>query len=306
MMQQLVARQPADPSAEALVEVLDRDGIVLLPTLVGMDRLSAMQQAFAARLTGLRWNDLDGFVMTEPYRHMVEDVLTVEQGFVDLALHPLVKDILRRYLGARFALVEAKGWRSVPTSRDFHGWHGDAWYDTALRTDIPREVKLGFYLTDVRSGAFKYVKRSHRKQSPRAVDAAELAHIPSAQILEVLGPAGSCFLFDTSGIHRQSVPILEARQAVFFNYHDPSVSLQQEDLAYYRYHPLILNAAFLGHLEQGDPEILGFGDKTNYVPTYQRPSGQPLVRGVGRLALETTLWIGTWWSRVSGRVKRMI
>jgi len=38
--------------------------------------------------------------------------------------------------------------------------------------------------------------------------------------------------------------MLEERQACFFNYHNARVSLQQEDIDYYRYHPLILNAAF--------------------------------------------------------------
>ena len=79
-----------------------------------------------------------------------------------------------------------------------------------------------------------------------------------------MGPAGSAFLFDTSGTHRQGVPMLEPRQAVFYNYHDPDVPLQQEDIDYYRYHPLLLNAAFLGGLSPEDQRILGFGNKTNY------------------------------------------
>jgi hypothetical protein len=41
-------------------------------------------------------------------------------------------------------------------------------------------------------------------------------------IVEVTEPAGSAFLFDTSGIHRQGTPILQPRYAVFFNYHDPT------------------------------------------------------------------------------------
>ena len=78
------------------------------------------------------------------------------------------------------------------------------------------------------------------------------------------GPAGTAFLFDTSGIHRQGVPMLEPRQVVFLNYHDPAVPLQKEDRESYRYHPLLLNAAFLGNLAEEDQRILGFGDKSNY------------------------------------------
>jgi hypothetical protein len=39
---------------------------------------------------------------------------------------------------------------------------------------------------------------------------------------------GTAFLFETSGIHGQSWPILEPRHAVFYNYHDPSIPLQEE------------------------------------------------------------------------------
>ena len=109
-------------------------------------------------------------------------------------------------------------------------------------------MKLAFYLTDVRSGAFNYIKGSHRKQHPRLIPSGELTHISKDMIVEATGPAGSAFLFDTSGIHRQSIPVLESRQAVFLNLHDPAIPLQREDIEYYRYHPLILNAAFLGDL----------------------------------------------------------
>ena len=255
---------------DGLASRLEQDGIVVLPELLGPEVLRAMQEAFAARLQKMHWNNFDGYQKTEPYRHMVEDVLVLDQGFVDLVLHPLVKRILDRYLGDQYELTEAKGWKSLPTKRDFHGWHGDAWYDETAGPQIYKEVKLVIYLTDVRSGAFNYVKGSHRKQHPRLVQNSELKDVPSSQIAELLGPAGTAFMFDTSGIHRQGVPILESRQACFFNYHNPSVALLQEALDYYRYHPLILNAAFLGGLSEEDRRILGFGNKTNFKPAYVR------------------------------------
>lgn len=254
-----------------IVAVLEADGVVRVPGLLTGEQLVTMQQAFETRLRRLRWNNLEGYEKTEPYRHMVEDVLTLEQGFVDVALHPLVKGVLSRYLG-RFALVEARGWRSLPTRRDFHGWHGDEWYDQSATDEIPKEVKLGLYLTNVRSGAFNYIKGTHRKHAPRRIRTADLPDVPASQIAEVDGPAGSAFLFDTSGIHRQGVPMLEPRHVVFFNYHDPAVRLQKDDLEGNRYRPLLLNAAFLGDLSSEDERILGFGDKTHYRPGFQLPS----------------------------------
>src|SRR5207247_2854900 len=120
---------------------LDRDGIVVLPSLVSEQQLDAMQRAFEARLRRVRWNDLDGYER-ELYRHIVQDVLTLDQGFVDIGIHPIVTAVVRGYLGNAFTLVEAKGWKSLPTNRDFHGWHGDDWYDQETIKEIPREVKL--------------------------------------------------------------------------------------------------------------------------------------------------------------------
>lgn len=267
---------PDNVEVDAVFSRLQEDGIAVLTGLVPLTSLHAMQKAFAARLQRLRWNNFEGYQKTEPYRQLVEDVLTLDQGFVDLVLHPLVKAVLNRYLGDEYELTEAKGWKSLPTKRDFHGWHGDAWYDQTENETIHREVKLAIYLTDVRSGGLNYIKGSQQKQHPRILKNAEVAGVSSEQILNVTGPAGTAILFDTSGIHRQGVPMLEERQACFFNYHDPNVTLQREDVDYYRYHPLILNAAFLGDLSDEDRRILGFGNTINLLPAFVR-AGQPSV-----------------------------
>ena len=271
-------RRAAADGAEvdAVLSHLQRDGIAVLSGLVSLESLRAMQESFASRLQRVRWNNFEGYQKTEPYRHLVEDVLMLDQGFVDLVLHPLVKEVLNRYLGDEYELTEAKGWKSLPTKRDFHGWHGDAWYDQSISQTIHREVKLAIYLTDVRSGALNYIRGSHQKQHPRIVKNSELSDVDSEQILNLTGPAGTVILFDTSGIHRQGVPMLEERQACFFNYHDPDIALQGEDVDYYRYHPLILNAAFLGNLSDEDRRILGFGNKLNYRPAFVR-AGEPSI-----------------------------
>src|SRR6266550_2529590 len=267
---------PDSAEVDAVLSRLQQDGVAILPELVSPQSLAAMQEAFAARLQRIRWNNFSGYEKTEPYRHLVEDVLTLDQGFVDLALHPLVKGVLNRYLGTEYELAGAKGWKSLPTKYDFHGWHGDTWYDQATEQTIHREIKLAMYLTDVKSGAFKFIKGSHRKHHPRNLNKAEAGALPFADLFELSGPAGTVFMFDTSAIHRQSIPILEPRQAIFFGYHDPKIPLQPDDIDYYRYHPLLLNAAFLGNLSPEDQRILGFGDKTNFQPAFVR-SDNPSV-----------------------------
>jgi hypothetical protein len=284
---------------------LEEDGVVCLPKLFDPEQLTAMQHAFNARLGRLRWNNLDGYEKTEPYRHMVEDALTLEQGFVDAAVHPIVKRVLASYLG-QFALVEARGWRSLPTRRDFHGWHADEWYDQRGAEEIPKEVKLGFYLTDVRSGAFTYIKGSQRRQHPRRIRTADLPDVPASKVAQIAGPAGTAFLFDTSGIHRQGVPLLEPRNVVFFNYHDPLVRLQKDDIESYRYHPLLLNAAFLGNLSDEDRRILGFGDKTNYLAAFDdRLRVSRLQRALVRLH-DANLRLVDLRTRIAARLRRAL
>jgi ectoine hydroxylase-related dioxygenase (phytanoyl-CoA dioxygenase family) len=288
-----------------VLEQLESDGVAVLPGFIAGEQLAAMQRAFESRLRRLRWNDFDGFEKTERFRDMVQDVLMLDQGFVDTALHPLVKETLSAYIGPRYCLVEAKGWRSRPTRRKFHGWHGDAWYDPKKVAGLPKEVKLAFYLTDVKTGAFQYIKGSHRQHQPRLWRNDELAAFPREQFVEVAGAAGTAFLFDTTGIHGQSSPILEPRNAVFLNYHDPDVPLQQEDIDYYRYHPLHLNAAFLGGLTVEDYRVLGFGHKAHYVPAFEREPRNEVLQRLQRATLETSLFLSDFAGRVRARLQRI-
>lgn len=292
-------------SVETLVSQLQDDGLVVLPSLLPAEDLLQMQTAFTARLSNLRWNNFDGYQRTEIYRHMIEDVLLLAQGFVDLAIHPLVKEILRRYLGPAYQLVEAKGWKSLPTRSDFHGWHGDMWYDQTGVVGIQRELKLAMYLTDVRTGAFRFAKGTHQKQHPHSLKHTEVNELAAANVVDVTGAAGTAFLFDTSIIHRQAVPMLEPRQAVFYAYHDPAVRLQQEDVDYYRYHPLLLNAAFLGNLSPEDERILGFGDQRNFQLGFVRKGRPPLVNRACDASLGLRLRMHHWAGRLSAAARRM-
>jgi hypothetical protein len=292
--------------ADALTAELETNGIVVLPNLLSSEQLRGMQQAFEARLRRVRWNNFDGYLKTERFRHMIEDVLLLDQGFLDLALHPLVKQILNRYLGPDYELTEAKGWKSLPTKRDFHGWHGDTWYDTTAATEIHREIKLGLYLTDVRSGAFNFIKGSHRRQHPRDLKKNEVKKLDWSKLVELTGPAGTAFMFDTSAVHRQGLPMLESRQAVFFGYHDPRVRLQHEDLITYRYHPLLLNAAFLGNLSDEDRRILGFGNKNNFVPAFVRHDQPPVSYNAFCFAHTAGLMVRELRERIAARLRRTL
>jgi hypothetical protein len=98
--------------------------------------------------------------------------------------------------------------------------------------------------------------------------------------------------------------MLEARRAVFYNYHDPAVQLQKEDLDYYRYHPLLLNAAFLGNLTDSDRRILGFGNKHNFVSAFDRHAGTPLLYSLYSTAFNIGLHSKDLRERIGARVRR--
>jgi hypothetical protein len=290
-----------------LTEELEENGIVTMPSLLTMEQLHCMRVSFNARLKRMRWNNFDGYEKTERYRHMVHDVLLLDQGFVNVALHHDVISTLREYLGDEFELVEAKGWKSLPTKRDFHGWHGDAWYDQEqIRDRIPREVKLGVYLTDVMTGGFVYVKGTHGQQHPKPLSREEARALPRERFVEVTGPAGMAFLFDTSGFHRQNVPILKERNAVFYAYHDPKVPLQQEDIDYYRYHPLQLNASFLGHLSEEDRRVLGFGNSSNFQRGYERKSAHTSFLTLVEKTFNTQMLVDEFYERAKGKLNRLL
>jgi hypothetical protein len=98
--------------------------------------------------------------------------------------------------------------------------------------------------------------------------------------------------------------MLEERHAIFLNYHDPDVPLQQEDVDYYRYHPLILNAAFLGKLSEEDQRILGFGNKTNYVHAFDRDPRHTTLQTVYRSTFTVKLHVDSIRRRILGRLRR--
>jgi hypothetical protein len=132
----------------------------------------------------------------------------------------------------------------------------------------------------------------------------EVKDLPLSELIQLTGPAGTAFLFDTSAIHRQGIPMLEARQAVFYAYHDPAVPLQKEDVDYYRYHPLLLNAAFLGDLSEEDRRILGFGNKTNFQPAFERRDQAPLIYNAYYASLTAGLRCQQLRARIVARLKR--
>ncbi len=99
--------------------------------------------------------------------------------------------------------------------------------------------------------------------------------------------------------------MLERRHAIFYNYHDPQVRLQEDDRRFHRYHPLLLNAAFLGDLSAGDQKLLGFGNKTHFIPAYVRPAQPPMLYNVFVATLNLQLRARSLRERVVAKLNQM-
>ena len=162
------------------------------------------------------------------------------------------------------------------------------------------------YLSAVRSGAFNVIKGTHQQQHPHSLKRAEIKELPMSGRIELAGPAGTAFLFDTTIVHRQGIPMLEPREAIFYAYHDPRVALQQEDIYYNRYHPLFLNASFLGDLSYEDQRILGFGNKTNLQPGFTRHGNPPLIYRAYCASLGVSLRLKQFRERMAARWHRAL
>jgi hypothetical protein len=267
-------------NATDIVAALDRDGIAPLPNLIALEALVSLQAAFTGALQRPSFNTWIGFEQNEKWRLLVENLLALHPACVELALHPLVAGAVREYVGADVALTEARGWRTIRTKRNFHGWHADAWHAPEV-TGAPREVKLAVYLSDVETGHFAYLAGTHRNRSGARhwgpAEVTPLLHLERA----MRGPAGTAFLFDTAGVHRQTTPCLTPRDVMFFNFHDPAIAIQAEDVAHGRYRPLLLNAGYLPPLDAAEAALLGLG----------RARARPEAGVVGRPAVRRFPWL---------------
>lgn len=264
-----------------VIQQLEDTGIAVIEDFLPPEVLQQMQNCFDKNLAHPRFNTWSGYQQNEKWRLLLEDLLTLSPSF----LYPLYRDdlmeVCREYIGEKFQLTEARGWETIRTTRNFHGWHTDAWYDVNKCETPPPQLKLAIYLTDVKSGEFAYIEQSHKMNhgpghwNKKQVDEMDLP------INYVKGKAGTAFFFDTSGIHRQNYPVLDPRYVVFYNFHDPAFPIQDLDKSYNRYAPLILNAAFLKNLTQEQERILGFGDERyfqeDFVPIQRYPSLHKMV-----------------------------
>lgn len=245
--------------AQDLLRQLSQDGVVVLPNLISKEQLKAMQVIFAQQLNQPNCNTWQGYDQTDRYRLMVDQVLALHPTFVQLAIAPLLYTMVSQYLGDDACLQEAKGWQSLPFNYDFHPLHRDEWYCTEFYQDKlpPKSLKLGCYLQDVKSGSFGYVLGSHLKSN--GIEVGERFHQDAKDYAmhKIVGRAGTCFLFDPQGLHQQTYPNNEARNAVFYHYFSPHIRLAKAFIRSGRYNHMLVDISYLKGLSPHQMRFLG-------------------------------------------------
>jgi ectoine hydroxylase-related dioxygenase (phytanoyl-CoA dioxygenase family) len=285
-------------SHEKFLSQLKDQGVVVLPELMKNEQLSAIKNAFECQLQQPSFNAWQGYHQTDRRRLMVDQLLTVDQGFVDVALLPLIQSVVKDYLGEAACLQEAKGWRSLPFNDNYHPFHRDEWYcrdyyDGQIK---PMSLKLGLYLDDVDTGAFAYIPRSHRDASGEHTGVDEQASI------FVTGKAGTIFLFDPEGLHQQTFPNLKKRNAAFYHFFSSDIVLSQNFIRWGRFRQLLIESSYLHYCSPEQLAFLGIGRQPSNHPIeiehfrWARRSMNGLVRGINEGQY--------WFQRVQARLNR--
>ena len=230
----VAALVPARPLAALQAQAIEnlrelrRDGVTLTPwaSLTGTQIASALDFLASKPLFALGDTDakqcpvLINQIEARSYRklhHTPEDVSQCYE-LVTLANHPQFLAIAADYLGATPSIAAMQVWwtmghasNAVDLARD-DMFHRDV--------DDLRFVKMFTYLTDVDSqnGVHSFVPTSHRStelvKRASITDEQVRRHFGDNGEKTFTGPAGTIFLEDTWGIHRQT-PAVSGRRCIF-------------------------------------------------------------------------------------------
>lgn len=214
-------RVSGKPSSEAqeIAERLKRDGYVILPSFIDMQRVNALRQLVDKEIeAGVRVTPI--MKLIKGYGHEVEtgldprevdisvsDPLTLHQEFVNFALDQSLLDIINAYNGTYTSMIDFLAWRNTVNELKplgSYNWHRDP--------EGPYLIKSFLYLNDVDEDTthFAFARGSHQDtlktwQLTGSLSDEDLAKlIPKTDWIHMLGPAGTVILADTNGYHKGS------------------------------------------------------------------------------------------------------
>lgn len=212
-------RPVVDPAAVEVFQHLDANGYAPLPNLLSQSQIEDIKGYFASKTA------------YDPYRpevgrfkapqdvpvgthvaHFENTDIVKAPHFLSLANNPVILSAVGQVLGAKPTISYMAAWWSIA--------HGESAQHAELfhrDVDDLRFIKLFIYLTDVdeESGPHVFVRGTHKQNKLteiRRLSEEEVAGAFGAEnILLFTGPAGTCFLENTYGIHRGVPPTKRPR-----------------------------------------------------------------------------------------------
>ncbi|KAI9024151.1 hypothetical protein DFJ74DRAFT_720114 [Hyaloraphidium curvatum] len=182
---------PADADALRAVEVLERDGFVVLPSLVPPERCDALRAALDRIDQPLGRNRFEGY-----NTRRINTVYGKTSAADEFILHPRVLAVLDRVLQPGFLLSACQAVEIMPGEKA-QPLHYDCSY---IRIPRPRRAVLVnvFWAIDdysAQNGGTKMIPGSHLWGQDRLPDPAKDPIVPTAM------PKGSCVIFYSTTWH---------------------------------------------------------------------------------------------------------
>ena len=206
--------QPAGPAALGLTRQLRDQGYTGSLDLIGHDQAAGLRDWFRAQPChdpyrphlGRFLPDAVPSAETNMGYYDTAQILSAP-GVLELLNHPLVLATAGAFLGCKPTLDNIGAWWSFTGREQAKGtqWFHRDW-------DNIRGFKLFIYLTDVAEGdgPFEFVAGSQRDERlveiSRMSDERVATHMNDLPVVTMTGPAGTCFMADTFGIHRGRLP----------------------------------------------------------------------------------------------------
>jgi hypothetical protein len=212
----------AAPPDAAKAQILEEQGLVPVPGLVVPEWLGEMVGYFSEQKCGDPYRPrLGTFKASEApagthVAYFSNEVVGRAPHVFEIANDASVINIVSGMLGAKPTISYMTAWWSLPAG------DGTAQHAERFHRDVDdwRFVKLFCYLTDVdeTAGPHVFVRGSHKINKLTEIRRFSDEEVSSAfgkgRIVRITGPAGTCFLENTYGIHR-GVPPMKAPRLIF-------------------------------------------------------------------------------------------
>jgi hypothetical protein len=188
-------------------------------------------------------------------QYYLTHMLAVSKVFFDYATHSKVFEICQATLGEAYRLKAMRYYETYNGGQQ--RWHTDNKVNRTF-SEIPGVIFIS-YISDVDDGEFQYVRGSQVWSGQNAYNEYDEKSIDekySNDIISFKMPRGSIIIYDTYGIHRAK-PVFSSgfvRKSLFL----------QVDTETKNAEPTLLNASFLGNLDDETKRYLGFGLPSEY------------------------------------------